>query len=97
MSMFAITASRRTAKTAAIGVAAIGAILLAAPLASANPDWEIVDSCTPSAAVSCVGGAPSYDGAPGLLLDLSAQTGLTCWSTQVYLATDGRYYDYQCY
>lgn len=91
------TLARRAATAAALAAAAGAVIFAGAPVASANADWEIVDTCTPGAGVSCVGGAPSYDGVPGLLVELSAQTGLSCWSTDWYLANDGRYYDYQCF
>lgn len=90
----------RSAKTAALTAALGGAILAAAPLASASyvggtsKGWELVENYTPN---SYVGGTPSYGGTTGLLLNLSARTGMSCWSTNWYLATDGRYYNYQCF
>lgn len=92
--------ARRSAKTAIVAVALGGAILATAPLASASyvggtsKGWELVGNYTPN---SYVGGTPSYNGTAGLLLNLSARTGMSCWSTNWYLATDGRYYNYQCF
>ena len=83
-------------KSTLAGLAVTGALVATSPLAGAA-DWELTGSCTPGPAVSCVGGAPSYDGVPGLVNDLAGQTGGSCWYTEPYLATDGNWYDVVCF